>query len=922
MQCSTCAIAEYLGGLNDPLRVNPSIVAPSSAVLHSRSLHLRIASCQFFSSDDTKKKNHDYIASFVETCLSREAIAVLNATDREILPLLCLFAHIQSIYPILVLKITSAGFLKLGSQSLPKPEEYCCGHEEVYEVLDNVRVDKCQNRVTITLGSSETLKKCVVAFVKSDDAKDASLHVGIDAHNRLYMSFCADSSELINKEIVIHSLRLLSSELCGTDQCMDFSIALFTSDTIIVDTLEEIGFKTLLNADGKDIGYLDLIHFESITQISELATSNDSSFPLSNLPDGQCDLDVFMLSGQSNMAGRGEVSQLTEMSPDSDIFTYLKQDGSLKEPYSRQLIYYDPAKVRWKSSEEHKTVFNIHESVDILKNVGIGPGVSFSCNYISSRPNSKVGLIPTSVGATFLEEWSSSYLPAAVVNPLTTPAEVSSSRLPPPSSSSSLSLSSNASKRLINCDKYGKVRTPENCKYQYGCANLLSSALRTFLMAMIKVPNEIRINFYGILWYQGENDASLPEQEAQSYGYRFDSFLNKYNSSLEFATIKLRALHKVVNLPLKIRNYESRIERDVYPLISVAITTTRSRQCLHRDIIRCSQLEKKGRVIEGETCQLIVDVVDAFGLPLREDNVHIDTGAIFELGKCMHTSFNRLVKAIESSQRSTAWREFLQVEVNENPGYSMLSAEIYKGESLYISLKDKIKLILEKEGSSGGSSIVLDIARQRSFSSHTRSKVENNAATFPILRSGLKACNFTYGEIDFIDFCRVLSLAKIYHGESFVDLGSGTGVLLAAALLGGFGFQRITGIELSTTKVFESRLLLTELIPYCSSEELEVVEGNFLEVCWASYDVVYTCSTCYAQDQMAQIENLAYKLKVGARIIFVDKQPFEQHKYKHMADQCDQNDDIPVSCFKQIGSCQCKTSWGTADIYIYEKYVC
>ena len=75
-------------------------------------------------------------------------------------------------------------------------------------------------------------------------------------------------------------------------------------------------------------------------------------------------------------------------------------------------------------------------------------------------------------------------------------------------------------------------------------------------------------------------------------------------------------------------------------------------------------------------------------------------------------------------------------------------------------------------------------------------------------------------------------------------------------------------------------------------------------------------------DQMERIEKLAYKLKVGARLIFADKQPFRQHTSKQMVDrqiQQIESDEKFLYAFKQIGSCQCKTSWGTADIYIYEK---
>ena len=85
----------------------------------------------------------------------------------------------------------------------------------------------------------------------------------------------------------------------------------------------------------------------------------------------------------------------------------------------------------------------------------------------------------------------------------------------------------------------------------------MSSALRTFLMA-IRILHEINVNFMGILWYQAENDASLAEGEAQSYGHRFDTFLSELNGLLEFAIYKLRCQHKKINLPFKM-NFDNTV---------------------------------------------------------------------------------------------------------------------------------------------------------------------------------------------------------------------------------------------------------------------------------------------------------------------------------------------------------------------------
>ena len=54
---------------------------------------------------------------------------------------------------------------------------------------------------------------------------------------------------------------------------------------------------------------------------------------------------------------KGKISQLQEISPDSNVYNYLEKDGSLKEPYSRRLTFFDPGKGSWESSMGPKSVF-------------------------------------------------------------------------------------------------------------------------------------------------------------------------------------------------------------------------------------------------------------------------------------------------------------------------------------------------------------------------------------------------------------------------------------------------------------------------------------------------------------------------------------------------------------------------------------
>ena len=107
-------------------------------------------------------------------------------------------------------------------------------------------------------------------------------------------------------------------------------------------------------------------------------------------------------------------------------------------------------------------------------------------------------------------------------------------------------------------------------------------------------------------------------------------------------------------------------------------------------------VEKKGKIVRGESFQFIVEVVDAFGLSLSEDNVHIDVKAILELGRSMHDAYSKLLDAFELRMQPTIWRDFLTMVPGE-PCYSMLSKQIIDGEALYRYLKNNVEVSWKRQ---------------------------------------------------------------------------------------------------------------------------------------------------------------------------------------------------------------------------------
>jgi hypothetical protein len=92
------------------------------------------------------------------------------------------------------------------------------------------------------------------------------------------------------------------------------------------------------------------------------------------------DLELFLLIGQSNMAGRG-VLEMQDVEPPSNVYA-LKQDLSWKPAVDP--LHFDKPEI-----------------------VGVGLGRSFAKRLARERPGVAIGLIPAAFGGTSLDEWAS-----------------------------------------------------------------------------------------------------------------------------------------------------------------------------------------------------------------------------------------------------------------------------------------------------------------------------------------------------------------------------------------------------------------------------------------------------------------------------------------------------------------------------------
>lgn len=97
---------------------------------------------------------------------------------------------------------------------------------------------------------------------------------------------------------------------------------------------------------------------------------------------------IIILSGQSNMAGRGGVKN--------------KQWNGLVPPEcasDSQKIFRLDAHLRWEVAREP-----LHYDIDTKKVCGVGPGMSFA-NAAKERVGT-IGLVPCAVGGTAIKEWA------------------------------------------------------------------------------------------------------------------------------------------------------------------------------------------------------------------------------------------------------------------------------------------------------------------------------------------------------------------------------------------------------------------------------------------------------------------------------------------------------------------------------------
>lgn len=105
--------------------------------------------------------------------------------------------------------------------------------------------------------------------------------------------------------------------------------------------------------------------------------------------------NIIILGGQSNMAGRGGVTNHTQ--------TNLPTWDGIVPPQSQpnpSILRLD-ANLKWVEAHEP-----LHADIDVNKTNGIGPGMPFANAILTKHPSfGSIGLVPCAIGGTNITQW-------------------------------------------------------------------------------------------------------------------------------------------------------------------------------------------------------------------------------------------------------------------------------------------------------------------------------------------------------------------------------------------------------------------------------------------------------------------------------------------------------------------------------------
>lgn len=106
---------------------------------------------------------------------------------------------------------------------------------------------------------------------------------------------------------------------------------------------------------------------------------------ITKLPEGTTQLDLFLLMGQSNMKGRGEMPEEPKRDP-RIVMMHLKDD-------------------QWYIARHPLHLTGDAKTFEGHDNAGVGPGLAFAETIAAANPKIAIGLVPCAVGGSSIRLW-------------------------------------------------------------------------------------------------------------------------------------------------------------------------------------------------------------------------------------------------------------------------------------------------------------------------------------------------------------------------------------------------------------------------------------------------------------------------------------------------------------------------------------
>lgn len=575
-------------------------------------------------------------------------------------------------------------------------------------------------------------------------------------------------------------------------------------ETIHIDSniywiLESLASVNDMNQKSQNHPILD--HKDNIFMSDHVTCTTSST-----ISNGKID-DIIICAGQSNMAGRvpwNNYNEYMQSVRDCPKFKSNPNDG--RNIYTFCLFENEnhvdiKNNAKDTTSKEYKWDFipadQTHRDVDIQKNTGVGPVVA----YANIDDTKNIGCIPTAVGSTCLADWSPK------IN-LFSYHDDSSKKL-------------NELSKLAHGDgeKYEQVRRHANedgILYHADCPNLFTCMIRTISFAFQAMGKDAILDLSSInenkniddgggislWWYQGESDSGHPDL-------------------CEFHQKNFPMFHSTLLIVVKAILYfwgssdedkqewnELKILSEM-PLDPVVFSVTSTRVNLpHIRNIRDFQLSYNGY---NDTI-----VVDTFGLPLAEDNIHLNARGVHTAGEAAYKALQRMrshrgSRFVSKDDTFFTYRidalEYMAAPYIRASSFLVRGTHLQIAESYYVAAKEMDTEMYDASrryhasqnepinlvsAGSGVSANAMGNVNPSSIRVKGPIKIKEKYGNY-------KMTNFVQGTICFRDFyclldvCTgvlpnskintIISSNKNVNKMTFVDLGSGVGAALAAASL-------------------------------------------------------------------------------------------------------------------------------------------